>query len=174
MAVIAVHTSNNRISSIRPNDTVADPDTAEFFYIVLNDTELADLVDLHTQAKANGRPPSAVILWDGNAFVLAPDNRPFVDITSDLSEIEMAADGSVAVPATLTIQVLKTDGSNNTTFSGTRTGRIFGRFMKFSFTNGLATKVYIPRTTSDQGVRRLESNAAIKIKTPAEIKVVEV
>jgi len=171
MAVIAVHTSNNRISSINNNATVAPPDTAELFYIVLNDTEFADLRDLGEQAKADGLSPSQAITWDGNAFVLAPDTRPFVRISSSIAGVQMDADGVIAVPAQLTIQALNPDGTDNNGVNNTLDAVIFNRLMRLTFVNGEAIKDFKPTAT---GVIRTGSNNETRLQAELELTVVEV
>lgn len=165
MAVIAINTSDGHISSIMQSATEAPVDTAEIAYILLDDAEFDALRALGEQVRADGLSPMTDVMWDGSVFVAAPDVRPYVDVTSDVAEIEMP--GS----ATLTFQVLKPDGTDNTAFNGSRIAQIFGRLMKLTFTNGVAVKGFSPIETDYYDLR---SNADVRIKTPLRITVVEV
>lgn len=165
MAVIATNVSDGRISSIMQSATVAPPDTAEIEYHLLDDTEFAALKELGEQLRADGLNPTTHVLWDGITFIAAPDTRPYVDITSDVVEIELP------LAANLTFQILKLDGTDNTTFNGNRIAWIFGRLMKLTFLDGVASKTFTPIET---GYYDLASQADVRIKTPLRITVVEV
>ena len=165
MAVIATNVSDGRISSIMQSATEVPADTAEIEYHLLNDAEFDALRALGEQLRVDGLNPMTDAVWDGAAFIAVPDTRPFVDVTSDIAEIELP--GS----ANLTFQVLKPDGTNNTTFSGTRIASIFGRLMKMTFVDGVAPKAFAP---TESGHYDLASQADVKIKTPLRVTAVEV
>lgn len=165
MAVIATNVSDARISSIMQSATEAPADTAEIEYHLLDDAEFDALKVLGRQLQADGRRLMADVIWGGSAFIASPDTRPFVRVSSDVAEIELP--GS----ATLTFQVLRVDGTDNTTFGGTRIAKIFERLMKLTFVNGVATKVFTPVETDRYN---LASQADVKLEDPLRITVVEV
>lgn len=166
MAVVEVFKLNNRpTGSIQPNATVAPPDTATIMFILRSEAEFIQDKALADSIKDSGRSWQEYTEWDGSNFIELADDRAFVRVTSDVAEIELP--GS----ATLTFQVLKADGTDNTTFNGVRIYEIFGRLMKLTFSNGVALKTFTPTET---GKVEFNSDTSVRLEGPLRITVVEV
>lgn len=166
MARIDVFIATNKpTGSIQRNANDALPPTADIFYVVLDEAEFAVAEELAKQITASGRSWIEYMEWNGSVFVELTDDRAFIRVTSDVAEIELP--GSAA----LTFQVLKPDGTDNTTFNGVRIYEIFERLMKLTFANGMASKTFTP---SDTGRVEFNSDVSVKLEDPLRITVVEV
>jgi FtsP/CotA-like multicopper oxidase with cupredoxin domain len=166
--------ATNEIDQTCSGDSVP-PDTAEYRFVgPLTTAEVEVYHTLRRQWTDDGREGIGVIHDPADDTIkLAEDNRPTLRVEAD--KTEMLANGVDEV--TLTISVLKADGSVNTNFNGTRKDKIprwfFGdgpRWVSLSFTNGVATKKF---KVTESGDYRIRNNARFKVETPLTIEAYE-
>jgi len=103
------------------------------------------------------------VLYNNGRFSLPVDGRPRLSATSDKATI--AADG--VDTATITISVLRADGTVNTGFTAVRMFEFrSGRFWRLSFQNGVATKTFATRTS---GRFSIETTPEYRLREPLHI-----
>ncbi len=157
--------------------TELPPDEGSRIYVDATDnTLIADYRTLRDQISAEGR--SVSVQWDGTQLVVPPDNRPTVRITVDRAPdvnegiIIMDSDGVDSV--NFTVELLRSDGTVNTSFSGMR-------LLPFESVNGMDERLkleFIAGVASRAVKARLPGNylirSADKFKLEASVNILAV
>lgn len=154
--------TNETESAIAPSDALP------IIYGALDRTKLGQYRQLQTEQVQDGM--DGFVLWNDGLLQKQPDNRPFVEVTSDKAEID--ADG--AEVAVITFRLLNADGTPDLSTVTKKIRMDFGqermRSFKLGFVSGVATKNF---KTAKSGEYQVYSNRTIKVKTRLTVEAFE-
>ena len=162
MAVfLKVNDATNQITGYQRSKSAIAPAVGAR-HVERTEVQMDEYFALRQQAADEQR--NAYITEANGDLTLAPDTRPFINVTADKAEID--ADGIDAV--TLTVRLLNADGSPKTSFNGTVKAEIFGLFrVRFVFVSGVATKAL---RTTQSGIYVLQSTDDYRLKTDVMVE----
>jgi hypothetical protein len=160
MSWFTIRKSDDRVLGWVRSSGATPADTAELRYISQQfDQALALYNQLENEMLAEGREVE-IFLQDAT-FVKAAETRPLVSIEANKTIVD--ADGVDSVILTVT-------RLDNPTFSGNPRVQFGDKYLRFDFTNGVATKTVRSRTS---GILTFANNPRFRVQDPISIEFVE-
>jgi hypothetical protein len=160
MSWFVIRKPDNRVLGWTRSGGATPTDTDEINYVDQQfDAAYALYNQLENEMLTEGR--DVEIYLQGGTFVKAAETRPLVAISADKTIVD--ADGIDSV--TLTVTRL-----DNPTFSGNPRAQFGDKYLRFDFSNGVATKQVRSRVS---GTLIFQSNARFRVEDPITIEFVE-